>query len=169
MKITTDSLRKLNACNGQVELFGKLYPEGLELPKRNPARQDVLDAAERGGLNVGWWLRRRHLNGIVRRWKNESLIYEYHYRRGRLQDTADGTAAERRWNGAGVLIKETHYQDGKLQDTADGIASVRRWNGAKALIKEAHYQDNYLQDAADGTAAERKWTDAGTLFYERHY
>jgi len=107
MRITVESLERLHACASQIALFSRLYPDGVELPKRNPARQAVLDAAARGGLDVSWWLRAARETGVLRLWRNGVLVAEEHYLNGRLNDAGD-TPALREWDNDGVLIAQRH-------------------------------------------------------------
>ena len=48
MKITTDTLRQAGACVDELELFARLYPDGVELTLA------AVDAAAAARLNVAW-------------------------------------------------------------------------------------------------------------------
>jgi len=116
-KITVEALWKLNSCSEQVELFAQFSSNGLELPDDNPGRQDVLDAAGRGGLNVARWIYNTRSSGIAKGWNDVGLLtYELRFDHGQLHDTDDGIAAWRGWSDAGQLIYEYHYSHGNLQD-----------------------------------------------------
>ena len=168
MIITIKTLESMGACERQIALFRRLYPDGLEMQDNGPERQTVLDEAGRGGLDVEWWLKRTDGTGTARKWNNGRLIHARHYHDGALQDATDGTPAVREWTEDGRLTHESHYYGGRLQDTG-GTAAVRDWTEDGYLIHESHYYGGRPQDVNDEIAAVRSWTESGYLIYEHHY
>ena len=131
--ITTDSLRELNACADQVELFGKLYPEGLELPEPGTDRDVILNKVAKYGFDVHWWLQAAHETGTLRLWHND-----------------------------GIRAVDLHYIDGLLNDVGD-VPAVRRWGSNVGLITERHCVQNQIiverdKDGNVGLIAERRCT-----------
>ena len=49
MKVTTESLQGVGACSDQVELFSRLWPNGVTVTKA------ALLKAQREGLDIEWW------------------------------------------------------------------------------------------------------------------
>lgn len=105
MKITRQMLVDHRACEDQVELFKKTFPDGATWP-------DDMKKASRAGLNLQWAARNLKLSGVVQLWFFDgTLWYEYHYRHGKLHDT--DVAAERWWRSDGTLEYELHYRNGE--------------------------------------------------------
>ena len=59
MKITLETLKALNACRPQVDLFASLYPDGVEVTEENAL------AAVKAGLDIDW-LAQHLLTGAAR-------------------------------------------------------------------------------------------------------
>jgi len=149
MKITTETLEEMGACAEQVMLFGRLYPNGVNLPDSDPERQAVLDAAVLGELDVVWWLKRTGTSGAVRKWdKAGGLVEERHYRGGLLNDPDDGTPAVRQWDKGGYPVEERHYWRGLLNDPDDGSPALRDWDNG-VLYRELHYKDGKERKATN--------------------
>ena len=163
MKITTDDLIALHACDEQVALFSRIYPDGVELLDYDPERQRVLDEAARNGFYVGWFLSSTKGTGYSRKWLNDTLTAECHYTVGQLNDAED-VPGVRVWRD-GALISEQHYNSGWLNDVGN-IPAWRDWRDG-VLTAEYHYKDKWLNDAG-GIPAVQVWRK-GVLVLKHHY
>jgi len=83
LKVTAKRLEKMGACSGQVRLFRKLYPRGLEIPKEEGERFRVLTMAAMRHLNVGWYVNRVRLNAS---YTNSSGTYR-RFARGQMHSS----------------------------------------------------------------------------------
>ena len=123
MRITTELLHSHGACEAQVALFARLYPEGLTLPRGKKKLQEVADTAGRQGLLVVWAVEALELTLTVREWhENGQLAWEREFRDGKLHGAA------RAWHANGQLALEREWRDGQLR------GAVRRWNDRGELL-----------------------------------
>ena len=68
MKITKQMLADAKACENQVELFDKTFPDGATWP-------DDMEKASRAGLDVRWAIRKFELSGRCRVWHDNGKLW----------------------------------------------------------------------------------------------
>ena len=134
--ITTKKLRECNACEDQVALFEKVFPEGCEPTNENI--QKAIDA----GLNIDWARGAGlvELNGVFK----YPAGYVAYYKNGQLHRD-DGPAVV--WaDGTAIFYKNgrLHRDDGPAVVCADG--SVSYWKNNRL-----HRNDGPAVVWADGS------------------
>jgi antitoxin component YwqK of YwqJK toxin-antitoxin module len=122
-------LKQLKACPEQIELFSKLYPDGVSYETQDKLQQ-LVDEISKQGLNVKWFIKKMKLSCVCRRYyENGQLCWEGNYVNGKR----NGVWKEYYDNGQ--LSWEVNYVAGK----EDGVWKTYYENGQ--LCWEGNYVD----------------------------
>jgi len=145
MKITKQMLIDADACDDQVALFEKTFPDGATWP-------DDVEKAGRAGLDVGWAAVKFKLSGRCRGWySNGQLDYDENYEHGELHGRCQ------LWYPNGQLWYDKNYEHWKRHGRCRGWYD----NG------QLEYEANYEYGERHGLC--RWWHSNGQLWYEDNY
>ena len=101
MRITKQILIDAKACNDQVKLFEKTFPDGATWP-------DDVEKASRAGLDVSWAARKFKLSGRCLGWHdNGQLWYDHNYEHGKRHGRS------RWWYDNGQRFYDHNYEHGE--------------------------------------------------------